>query len=86
LTKGPRFTVDPDPPIAGQPATITYHGDEDHVAWGVIGGRVTKQKVPPRTVNINSVPSGERLGITDDSGGDDSSADWPIVEQNERKP
>lgn len=81
--RGPKFKINPDPPIAGQPATITYDGAEKQVVWGVLGGRMNKSTVPPRDILIDPVPSGERLVITDDSGGEESGADWPIVEQNE---
>ena len=75
----PRFKIEPDPPVAGQPARITYEGEQESVTWVVVGfGRETS-KVPPNHIDIASVPAGDDLGVSDGSGGPEGSASWPIA-------
>jgi hypothetical protein len=75
-----RFSIDPDPPVAGQPAKITYTGRATEVTWQVDGQPPVKVEVPPRTILIPSVPSGEDLVASDKTGGREGSEAWPIDE------
>ena len=73
-----RFTVEPNPPVAGQPATITYTGDAKEVIWTVWGNAPRKVRIPPNKFTIDPVPSGESLAISDDSGEGGGDDEWPV--------
>ena len=79
MTAG-RFKIDPDPPVAGQPATITYTGTERAIDWQVNGHPRITEEVPPRVIRIPSVPSGEVLVVSDNTGGEDGAQEFPIAE------
>jgi hypothetical protein len=83
--KDNRFTIDPDPPVAGEPATITYTGPGEEVTWQVDGQPPVKAKVPPPTIRIARVPSGEDLAVWDGRGGREGSKFWPIDETSSSK-
>jgi hypothetical protein len=59
-----RFTLEPNPPVAGSPVKVTYTGTSETVEWSVDGGSDHKQTVPPKTFNID-VPEGTTLFLTD---------------------
>jgi hypothetical protein len=74
-----RFKIEPNPPIAGQPATVTYTGSEREVTWQVPGQRPTTRKVPPKTFEIDPVPHGDVLILSDDTD-DEGTEFFPIDE------
>jgi hypothetical protein len=63
------FTIEPNPPVAGQPATVTYTGDRNEVIWQVDGQPMMRIKVPPAKFPIDPVPSGIELCVSDGTGG-----------------
>lgn len=79
MATGPRFTIDPNPPVAGQPAKITYKGNEQEVTYQVAGRDPVTVKVPPKDISIDPVPSGRQIFVTDETGPPDGEADWPIA-------
>jgi hypothetical protein len=83
MKRGPKFVIDPNPPVAGQPATITYTGNATEITYQVGGRPEVKCKVPPKEIPIDPVPSGEQIFVDDGTGPPDGEADWPIVENME---
>jgi hypothetical protein len=75
---GKFFTLEPNPPVAGQPLVITYTGNSGSYEWKVDGGPVTKVTVPPRSHEIASVPAGGTLWVDDCSGSGDGFDSHPI--------
>jgi hypothetical protein len=71
------FTLQPNPPVAGQPLEVRYEGTKTEVEWWVDGGDVTKKTIPPRTFTIKQVPSGRFLILSD---GTDLAISFPIEE------
>ena len=66
---GGRFRIQPDPPVAGQPADVTYIGPAAEVEWQVDGQppvRVTPDA--NGRFRINPVPSGTDLMLSDNLG------------------
>jgi len=64
-----RFRIEPNPPISGKPAEITYVGPATEVEWQVDSGKPIKVK-PGKDgkFTIPSVPSGDSLMLTDNRG------------------
>lgn len=81
---GKFFTLDPNPPVAGQPLVITYTGNSGSFEWKVDGGAVSKVSVPPRSQEISSVPAGATLWVDDGTGSGEGFGSYPI--DNPRAP
>jgi hypothetical protein len=67
--EGSRFRVQPDPPVAGQPADVTYLGPARDVEWQADDG--TPVRVRPDAngrFQIDPVPSGRSLMLSDNLG------------------
>jgi hypothetical protein len=77
---GPHFTIQPNPPVAGQPATVTYTGDSNKVTWQTEGGTPKTVTIPPGIFPIDPVPRGDRLFVDDGTGPPDGAADWRIAQ------
>jgi hypothetical protein len=80
--KNGRFRIDPEPPVAGQPATITYTGSSCNVTWQVNGEPPVTVKIPPRVIEIPRVPGGKVIVVTDGMGGEQGEHEWPISEKS----
>ena len=76
--QGKLFSLEPDPPVAGQSLVITYTGNSGSFEWKVDGGPVTKVTMPPRTHEIASVPAGGTLWVDDGSGSSEGFGSYPI--------
>jgi hypothetical protein len=74
-----RFSIEPNPPIAGQPAKVTYTGSRTQVTWHVPGQSPKTVVVPPRTFEIDPVPRGDVLIVSDETD-DDGTEFIPIAE------
>jgi len=79
MTKLGRFTIDPNPAIAGQPAKVTYTGTQGEVVWHVPGQKPRTVKVPPKTFEVDPVPHGDVL-IVSDKTNDEGTEFFPIDE------
>lgn len=67
--EGSRFRIDPDPPVAGQPAEVTYLGPAREVEWQVDDG--SPQQVRPDAngkFQLDPVPHGRSLMLSDNLG------------------
>lgn len=67
MTPG-RFKIQPDPPIAGQPAQVTYEGSSRTIEYQVDDGPRVKVTIPPDTFPIDPVPGGDVLVLVDGTG------------------
>ncbi|MBK8974418.1 MAG: hypothetical protein IPM29_00685 [Planctomycetes bacterium] len=66
---GSRFRIQPDPPVAGQPLTVTYVGPAREVEWQVDGGAA--HRVQPDAngrFRIDPVPTGDEIMFSDNLG------------------
>lgn len=67
--EGSRFRVQPDPPVAGQAAEVTYLGPARDVEWQVDDGTsVSVQPDANGRFQIDPVPSGRSLMLSDNLG------------------
>jgi hypothetical protein len=69
MRDGSRFKIDPNPPVAGQPLTITYIGPASEIEYQVDGQPAVKAK-PDKNgkVHIAHMPSGQELALSDNLG------------------
>ncbi len=69
LADGSRFSIEPDPPVAGETATVTYVGPADSVEWQVDGeDGVSVDPDKDGNFVIDPVPSGGELVLSDQQG------------------
>ena len=67
--RGSRFKIDPNPPVAGKPATVTYIGSAKSVEYQADDGKPVR--VTPDENGkfvIDPVPSGDELALSDNLG------------------
>lgn len=67
--EGSRFRINPDPPVAGQAAVVTYLGPAAEVEWQVDDGDPVRVRPDANgTFQIDPVPSGRSLMMSDNLG------------------
>jgi len=71
------FSLEPDPPVAGQPLVIKYKGSSESFDYKIDGGAAVKVTVPPNSHEI-TCPSGSTLWVNDHSGTDQGLGSFPI--------
>jgi hypothetical protein len=71
------FSMQPDPPVAGQPLIIRYKGTSPSFDYKVDSGPPVKVSVPPNFIEI-TCPGGSTIWVNDHSGTDGGLGSFPI--------